>query len=77
MIRKYFCTVALALLTTGYMSAQANLLNAKKVNEIGVVSAEKVAADNDAPLAYGYIDDRDILWSKVVWEFVDLNQKIN
>jgi gliding motility associated protien GldN len=28
-------------------------------------------------LAYGYIDDRDILWSKVVWEFVDLNQKIN
>ena len=26
---------------------------------------------------YGYIDDRDILWSKVVWEFVDLNQKIN
>ena len=77
MIRKYFCTVALALLTTGYMGAQANLLNAKKVNEIGVVSAEKVAADNDAPLAYGYIDDRDILWSKVVWEFVDLNQKIN
>lgn len=77
MIRKHFYTVALALLTTGYMGAQANLLNAKKVNEIGVISAEKIAADNDAPLSYGYIDDRDILWSKVVWEFVDLNQKIN
>ncbi len=77
MIRKHFYTVVFALLTTGFISAQANMLNAKKVEEIGVVSAEKIAADNDAPLAYGYIDDRDILWSKVVWEFVDLNQKIN
>ena len=24
-----------------------------------------MAADNDKPLPYGYIDDRDILWSKV------------
>lgn len=77
MIRKHFYTVVFALLTTGFISAQANMLNAKKVEEIGVISAEKIAADNDAPLAYGYIDDRDILWSKVVWEFVDLNQKIN
>ncbi len=77
MIRKHFYTVVFALIATGYVSAQANLLNAKKVEEIGVISAEKIAADNDAPLSYGYIDDRDILWSKVVWEFVDLNQKIN
>lgn len=77
MIRKHFYTVVIALLATGYMSAQANLLNATGVDQIGKKTAEKVAADNDKPLAYGYIDDRDILWSKVVWEFVDLNQKIN
>ena len=77
MIRKHFYTVVFALLATGYVSAQANLLNATKVEQIGVKTPEKIAADNDAPLSYGYIDDRDILWSKVVWEFVDLNQKIN
>ncbi|MEQ6125213.1 gliding motility protein GldN [Pseudotenacibaculum sp. MALMAid0570] len=77
MIRKHFYTVVIALLATGYMGAQANLLNATKVDQIGKKTAEKIAADNDAPLSYGYIDERDILWSKVVWEFVDLNQKIN
>jgi gliding motility associated protien GldN len=67
----------IALFTSGYVGGQANLLNAKSVDEIGKKTASKIAADNDAPLSYGYIDDRDILWSKVVWEFVDLNQKIN
>ena len=77
MIRKLFYTVVIALLVTNYMSGQSNLLNATKVEQIGKQSKEKIAADNDSPLAYGFIDDRDILWSKVVWEFVDLNQKIN
>ncbi|MFY0603850.1 MAG: gliding motility protein GldN [Flavobacteriaceae bacterium] len=76
-MKKHIYIVIVALLTTGYISAQANLLNAKKVDEIGKKSKERKAADNDAPLAYGYIDDRDILWSKVVWEYIDLNQKIN
>jgi len=77
MIRKLFYPVVIALLVTNYTSAQSNLLNATKVEQIGKQTKEKIAADNDSPLAYGYIDDRDILWSKVVWEFVDLNQKIN
>jgi gliding motility associated protien GldN len=77
MIRKHFYTVVIALFAVSYAVAQANLLNAKSVDQIGVETAEQIAADNDVPLAYGYIDDRDILWSKVVWEFVDLNQKIN
>ena len=50
------------------------LLNAKSVNQIGKKSAQQLAADNDGPIPYGYVDDRDILWSKVVWEFIDLNQ---
>ncbi|QOD62386.1 gliding motility protein GldN [Polaribacter haliotis] len=66
-----------AFLTTGLVSAQANLLNAKSVDQIGVKSEQQLAADNDGPLPYGYVDDRDVMWSKVVWEFIDLNQKIN
>jgi gliding motility associated protien GldN len=66
-----------AILTTGMVNAQANLLNSKSVDQIGVKNEQQLIADNDGPIPYGYIDDRDILWSKVVWEFIDLNQKIN
>ncbi|WP_298782323.1 gliding motility protein GldN [uncultured Polaribacter sp.] len=66
-----------ALITTGLVNAQVNILNAKSVDQIGVKSQQQKNADNDGPIPYGYVDDRDILWSKVVWEFVDLNQKIN
>ena len=74
---KVYYLVFVALLVTSYSNSQSNLLNAIEVDQIGKQSKEKIAADNDIPLSYGYIDDRDILWSKVVWEFVDLNQKIN
>jgi gliding motility associated protien GldN len=57
--------------------AQSNLLNAKRPSDIGKKTAEQKAVDNDRPLDYGYVDDRDILWSKVVWEFIDLNERIN
>jgi gliding motility associated protien GldN len=66
-----------ALIMSGLMNAQANLLNAKKVDQIGVKNEQQIAADNDGPIPYGYVDDRDVLWSKVVWEKIDLNQKIN
>ena len=59
------------------LSAQANILNAKKPEEIGVRTEAQVAADNDTPLPYGYVDDRDILWSKTVWEVVDLDERVN
>ncbi len=59
------------------MVAQANILNAKKPEEIGVKTDAQLAADNDAPLPYGYVDDRDMLWSKTVWEIVDLDERVN
>ena len=77
MFRKYGFTFLVIILFSSAATAQANLLNAKSVDEIGEKSAAKIAADNDSPLSYGYVDDRDILWSKVVWEFIDMNQKIN
>ena len=68
--------VAVALLPVSGLS-QANILNAKKPEEIGIRTEAQKAIDNDAPLDYGYVDDRDILWSKTVWETVDLDERVN
>ncbi len=59
------------------MMAQANILNAKKPQDIGIKTEAQKALDNDAPLEYGYVDDRDILWSKTVWEVIDLDERVN
>jgi len=67
---------AVAVLPLSAM-AQANILNAKKPEEIGIRTEEQKSIDNDAPLEYGYVDDRDILWSKTVWETIDLDERVN
>ncbi|MDC6351257.1 gliding motility protein GldN [Zeaxanthinibacter sp. PT1] len=67
---------AVALLPIS-ISAQANILNAKKPEEIGKKTEAQIAADNDTPLQYGYVDDRDILWSKTIWEVIDLDERVN
>jgi gliding motility associated protien GldN len=56
---------------------QSNLLNAKTPAEIGLKTAAQLISDNDKPLAYGYVHDRDILMGKTVWEIIDLSEKIN
>ncbi|MFC5194746.1 MULTISPECIES: gliding motility protein GldN [Bizionia] len=57
--------------------AQANLLSAKSPEEIGVRTEAQKAVDNDKPLEYGYVDDRDILFSKMTWERVVLDERVN
>ena len=74
---RHFLTLVFVCFSVNLITAQANILNAKSASEIGVKSVKQYEADNDGPIPYGYVDDRDIMWSKVVWEFVDLNQKIN
>jgi len=67
-----------SLLMTGFCAtAQINLLNAKTPEEIGVKTEDQLAYDNDLPLPYGYIDDRDVLWSKTTWEIIDLDERVN
>lgn len=56
---------------------QQNVLNAKTPQEIGKVSKLIESEIDDKPLPYGFVDDRDILWSVMVWETIDLNEKIN
>lgn len=57
--------------------AQSNLLNAKTPDEIGKKTAEQDSLDNDHPLPYGYVGDRDVLKATRVWEIIDLDQRIN
>ena len=67
---------ALSLLPVSIV-AQANILNAKLPTDIGKKTEAQIEQDADAPLEYGYVDDRDILWSKTVWEIVDLDERVN
>ena len=71
--------LSLIILVAGGLtsSAQSNLLNAKSPEEIGVKSEAQNLADNDKPLPYGFVDDRDILMGKMVWEIIDLDERIN
>ena len=57
--------------------SQANLLNAKVPQEVGFQNAQQIEVDNNRPVEYGYVDDRDVLWSKTVYEIIDLNERIN
>lgn len=56
---------------------QSNLLNAKSPTEIGKKTAAQLVSDNDKPLSYGFVDDRDVLMGKMVWETIDLDERIN
>ncbi|UGU17357.1 gliding motility protein GldN [Sinomicrobium kalidii] len=73
-------TIPLSLLfgiCSHFSFGQANLLNAKKPEEIGVKTERQKEADNDAPMDYGYVDDRDVMWSKMTWEVIDLDERVN
>jgi gliding motility associated protien GldN len=67
------------IFTVGCFSsyAQSNLLNAKTPADIGKKTAAQLISDNDKPLAYGYVHDRDILMGKTTWEIIDLDERIN
>lgn len=58
-------------------SAQSNLLNAKVPEDIGKKTEAQLISDNDKPLPYGYVHDRDILMGKTTWEIIDLDERVN
>jgi gliding motility associated protien GldN len=74
---KSFLLAVTTVCTVSGMFAQANILNAKSPAEIGVRTDAQKAVDNDKPLEYGYVDDRDILFSKMTWEKVVLDERAN
>ena len=70
--------IAIVAFTGSFASfGQSNLLNAKTPDQIGLKTAAQLISDNDKPLAYGYVHDRDVLMGKTTWEIIDLSEKIN
>lgn len=74
---KRFLYVGVAMLAAQTLFAQANVLNAKIPEEIGMKTEAELLLDNDKPLEYGYVGDRDILFSKMIWEKVVLDERVN
>jgi len=72
-----FLIVIISFLGSVVSFAQPNLLNAKIPEQIGIKSAAQLISDNDKPLEYGYVDDRDVMMGKTVWEIIDLSERIN
>lgn len=74
---KQLIMICIALITINGLNAQSNILNAKIPEEIGLKSEAEMLLDNDKPLEYGYVGDRDILFSKMIWEKVALDERAN
>lgn len=61
-----------------------SILNAKspesfrKFRETGMIKqGDSMVSTRITPLKYGFIEDKDILKSMVVWEIIDMNDKLN
>ena len=74
---KNLLTVVLAVAISSLTFAQTNLLNSKTPDEIGKKTPAQLISDNDKPLPYGYVHDRDVLMGKTIWEFIDIDERIN
>lgn len=71
-----YCCLFFVVISYG-ISAQSNILNATTPDQVGITNIDQKQSDKDSFLEYKYIDDRDILWSKIVYEKIDLNEKLN
>src|SRR5690606_869704 len=52
-------------------------LREQRANKTKVTEAGDTVSTMAQPMEYGYIEDKDIIWSKVVWEVIDLNERLN
>ena len=80
-MKKYISS--LLVLASGFAFSQT-ILNASSPEEFRQMRADNMRKVNDtvisnkvAPLEYGFVDDKDILKSMMVWEIIDMNDKIN
>ena len=80
-MKKYISS--LLVLVTGFTFAQS-ILNASSPEEFRQMRSENMRKVGDTvisnkvkPLEYGFVDDKDILKSMMVWEVIDMNDKIN
>ena len=74
---KNLLLTACAVVVTGVSFAQNNILNAHTPAEIGDESIEDIYAKADGPIPYEYVNDRDVIFQKKVWEVLPLDQRQN
>ncbi|MCD0480128.1 gliding motility protein GldN [Chryseobacterium sp. LC2016-29] len=74
---------SLLVLVSGFAFSQT-ILNASSPEEFRQMREENmrkvgdtVVSNKVAPLEYGFVDDKDVLKSMLVWEVIDMNDKIN
>ncbi|KUJ51205.1 gliding motility protein GldN [Chryseobacterium sp. JAH] len=80
-MKKYISS--LLVLASGFAFSQT-ILNASSPEEFRQMRSENMRKVGDTvisnkvtPLEYGFVDDKDILKSMMVWEIIDMNDKIN
>ena len=56
---------------------QANILNAKSPDEIGQKSIYDEIDSDNSPLPYGFISEKDVIFSKTIWEEINLDERVN
>lgn len=57
--------------------SQSNLLNANTPSEVGKKTQKQIELDFNEPIEHPYVDDKDVMWSKVVYEYVDGFEQFN
>lgn len=74
---------SLLVLVSGFAFSQT-ILNASSPEEFRQMREENmrkvgdtVVSNKVTPLEYGFVDDKDVLKSMLVWEVIDMNDKIN
>lgn len=75
-LNKFFLS-ALFLVSSFGVMAQNYLLNAKSPDEITDKGIEDIMAEADGPIPYPHINENDILFSKMVWETIPLDERAN
>ncbi len=74
---KNLILTAFAIVVSNVGFSQNNILNAQSPNEIGDESIEDIYAKADGPMPYEYVNDRDVIFQKKVWEVLPLDQRQN
>ncbi len=69
--------LSISISSQTYRAGQSNLLNAKNPQDVGIRTQAQLMADEQKPLEYPIVDDKDILWSVIVWEVIDLDERVN
>lgn len=79
-MKKPFISLVYVMALAGISQAQ-NILNAKMPADIRKEEVAEIydstSIHHDGPLPYERVESRDVMWSRMVWETIDLSEKVN